>query len=507
MAQQDIIREFLVSLGFKVDERGLKNFQGGVEEATKAVAGMVAGIEAAALVVGGLVVSFAQNIENLYFQSQRVGSSVSDLKAFGNAAKNMGVETGEALGNIESLAAALRNNPGNEGFLNALGVKTRDANGNLRESVDMMLDLGKAFQGMEPYLRKLNTDQLGISERMVLAISDPRFAAEMEKQRDLLKGSGMDKAAQDAHEFEIKLRSLQTRIESVGTVIANSLLDALGPQMEKASEWFERNGKRITEVLTLFSTAIVNMGAIVLPILDKIAEGWRLIFNLVKDTGAEINKVLPQTWKDKIGKWTNSAFEGLGIADAVYDMATGTTPTGGGRSKTPATAEGIMGRLMQWGWTREQAAGIAANLFHESGFDATATGDGGQAYGLAQWHPDRQAAFAKFAGHDIRNSTLDEQLAFMNYELTNGAERQAGALMRAATNSRQASDIMTMQYERPANAELKAMERGATAMQYSQNTTINVNGSGDPAAVGRSVADEQQRVGADAIRNMQSKVQ
>ena len=37
-----------------------------------------------------------------------------------------------------------------------------------------------------------------------------------------------------------------------------------------------------------------------------------------------------------------------------------------------------------------QIAGIKLNLQRESGFNPTAVGDGGKAYGLAQWHPDRQ---------------------------------------------------------------------------------------------------------------------
>ncbi|WP_261659904.1 transcriptional regulator, partial [Cupriavidus gilardii] len=40
-----VIREFLVALGFKVDEKGLKNFNAGVEQATKGVIRLVSTIQ------------------------------------------------------------------------------------------------------------------------------------------------------------------------------------------------------------------------------------------------------------------------------------------------------------------------------------------------------------------------------------------------------------------------------------------------------------------------------
>lgn len=44
------------------------------------------------------------------------------------------------------------------------------------------------------------------------------------------------------------------------------------------------------------------------------------------------------------------------------------------------------------GLTDAQVAGILGNWKVESNFSPTATGDGGLAYGLAQWHPDRRPA-------------------------------------------------------------------------------------------------------------------
>jgi len=115
------------------------------------------------------------------------------------------------------------------------------------------------------------------------------------------------------------------------------------------------------------------------------------------------------------------------------------------------------------GWTKEQAAGISANLGLESNFNPAAVGDSGRAYGAAQWHESRQQQFAKWAGKPMQGSSLDEQLGFVHYELTQGQEQGAGDLLRRAKSAREAGDIVSRKYERPADADGDAAKRAAVA--------------------------------------------
>lgn len=115
------------------------------------------------------------------------------------------------------------------------------------------------------------------------------------------------------------------------------------------------------------------------------------------------------------------------------------------------------------GWTREQAAGITANLGLESNFDPAAVGDSKRAYGIGQWHEYRQNQFAKWAGHPIQGSSREEQLGFVNYELTKGKLQDAGNLLRGAKTAREAGDIVSRKYEIPAHANEDAAKRAAVA--------------------------------------------
>jgi hypothetical protein len=133
-----------------------------------------------------------------------------------------------------------------------------------------------------------------------------------------------------------------------------------------------------------------------------------------------------------------------------------------GAANDPQTA-GIVDRLQKMGWSQQQAAGIAANLWTESLYNPNVTGDGGRAYGIGQWHEDRQADFKKLFGIDIQKSSLDQQLQFVDYELRHG-EKKAGDALSKTTTAGEAAGVISRFYERPAPKD----EESARGLKYSQ---------------------------------------
>ncbi|CAB3889727.1 hypothetical protein LMG26788_03778 [Achromobacter pulmonis] len=114
------------------------------------------------------------------------------------------------------------------------------------------------------------------------------------------------------------------------------------------------------------------------------------------------------------------------------------------------------------GYSREQAAGIVANLMAESNLNPKAIGDNGQAVGIGQWHPVRQADFKKAFGIDLKDATLAQQLAFVDWELRN-TERTAMEKLQAAKTPQQAGDAVSRYYERPKDKDGEAEKRAAAA--------------------------------------------
>lgn len=120
------------------------------------------------------------------------------------------------------------------------------------------------------------------------------------------------------------------------------------------------------------------------------------------------------------------------------------------------------------GWSSAQSAGIAANLIKESSINPRAVGDGGRAYGIAQWHPDRQANFTTAIGGDIRQSTLEQQLSFVDWELRN-TESAAGNRLKQAKSPEEAAGIVSKFYERPKAVNAEMRERGEMAAKLAGN--------------------------------------
>ena len=105
------------------------------------------------------------------------------------------------------------------------------------------------------------------------------------------------------------------------------------------------------------------------------------------------------------------------------------------------------------GLSKEHSAGIVGNLQAESGvnLNPAAIGDGGAAWGIAQWHPDRRKIW-----EDANNKTWQadgtspgfaEQLQFIVYEL-NRTESRALRQLRATETAADAARVFDQYYER-----------------------------------------------------------
>lgn len=123
------------------------------------------------------------------------------------------------------------------------------------------------------------------------------------------------------------------------------------------------------------------------------------------------------------------------------------------------------------GWPIEAGFGIGANIYAECSFRPHLTGDGGRAYGICQWHPDRQAIFNMVFRQSIKGASFADQLSFIWWELTKGKpdhsrEREAGRLLSKVKTAKEAGAIFSREYERPKLREIEAEARGNLAEHW-----------------------------------------
>jgi hypothetical protein len=144
-----------------------------------------------------------------------------------------------------------------------------------------------------------------------------------------------------------------------------------------------------------------------------------------------------------------------------------------GKSLT-ASQQRAFAMLTKMGFTPAQALGMIANFTYESGMGASVVGDKGAAFGLGQWHPDRQAEYAKLFGHTMQQSKhpFAEQIAFSAWELQTKYPSVWAKLKGA--NASQAAGILSRGYERPANADQQAALRSNYAASLAKNSLFSL---------------------------------
>jgi len=104
--------------------------------------------------------------------------------------------------------------------------------------------------------------------------------------------------------------------------------------------------------------------------------------------------------------------------------------------------------FISMGLTPIQAAGIVGNLKQESStFNTKDVGDGGESIGIAQWSSIRRKDFEKVFGKEFKDSTFQEQLQFIWWELNN-TEKRALDKLKTATTAAEAAALFDEFYER-----------------------------------------------------------
>lgn len=301
----EVLKEFLVSLGWKIDEQGQKKFTDGVAAASLKVAELGVAIAATATAVVAGVAKIADQMEGLYFASQRTGASVANIQALGFAAAQMGSTASAAAGSLENLARFMRNSPGATGLIQSLDVQTRDANGGLRDTTDILKDLGKQFASMPYYRANAYAQALGIDEKTLMALREGlgQFGDEY---KDMLAKAGLDsqQAAKSSHEFMNQVRTLGAAFVILGQKIATSLTGKMSGDIKRFREGLVDNFGRISAIVEKVVSVILTMADVISTLALR---GMQAI-------GAVID------WFDGLDGTTKKVIEGMGLLLVAWKL-------------------------------------------------------------------------------------------------------------------------------------------------------------------------------------------
>lgn len=308
MARDDreVIKEFLVSLGFQIETVDARKFTDMLMHTSKLAAKVSATIAGVVVAAEAMTQVFARGMEKMYYASKRTKSSVENLQALEFAFEQVGLTADDAKGTIEAFAAGIRLQPGIVALIEGLGVKVQG-----RDRVQVLHDTIRQLSKMPHFLGAQYAEQLGIPEHVFqhyVENLDAIVEAEA-RRREMNKRAGVDSdaAAAAAKRYMQVLRDFWQQIEVLADKMAIRFLPVFeafnsiaGHLVEQFSAWagdgfpieldkWDRWGesiKGITHQLGRLYDILSNVAGM---FAEKDHANWfNTLWHLVKTQGGEI---------------------------------------------------------------------------------------------------------------------------------------------------------------------------------------------------------------------------
>ncbi|ECC2476533.1 lytic transglycosylase catalytic [Salmonella enterica] len=312
----EIIKDFLVSLGFGIDEAGYEKFESVLTGVTANAIKTGLAVEGAALSVVAFTAKIASGLDNLYWASQRTGATVQGIQSIGYAVSQVGGSVDAARISLESLSRFVRNNPGAEGFLNRLGVQTRDASGNMRDMAAIFTGVGQKLSSMPYYRANQYAQMLGIDENTLMAMRRGlgQFSAQYSEMTKAI-GFNADQAAVSSNRFMTSLKAFGEMAGMARDKIGSNLAEGMAGSIDNLRKRILENFPKIETTITKIVKGILWLGDIV----------GRVAFRIVEGVGDIID------WWGKLDKETKTLTEvigGLVVAMRILNSTFWMSPVG-----------------------------------------------------------------------------------------------------------------------------------------------------------------------------------
>lgn len=491
------IKEFLVGLGFDINEAQLKKFNTGILKSGVAITALGNLAASAAQQIVGAVAQaldptrYAEELDALNDISERTNVAVSDLMRMGYVATLTGADVGTLTSSLEGFTrtaglAAAGLGRGKQIFED-LGINVKDSNGQLRGTTELLAELQDKIKGMESGQQQALLGRLGIDPKLVTMLTKDVSALNAEYEHmQQQAGFSADEAAAKAAEYKDELDKLRTAFSLVGQSAASRLFGPLAKSTEKFRRMIVDNMPKIVNAIEKVVKAFLYVGRIVSSIISRviaIVDGAVGIFNQVDDA-------------------TNGWLKTLGLLIIGWRAF---------NASVLATPLGMVIAL---------AAAIVALVD-----DFLVWKEGGDSFiNWEKWEPAINAAMAAISSFvDLFKGAFDVVVGSVQLLISLLTLDFAGAwdavkkvvfglidaitgLFKTLMNVGNLVDgILSPIFGNkpgltPSPAQQTTLD--GTNQSVSQKTEIVVQGAADPQSTARAVAGQQNRVNADMTRNL-----
>jgi hypothetical protein len=251
-----IVDELVSLLGLKVDPKAAgeaDNFGKLVGGVAKAAVAAGAALVAAAGAISAYAIKQAGAIDQAGKFADSLGITYENLQKLEYAQQRAGGTTDELRGDLDKLTKTMSSPiPGefNQTFYQ-LGIRARNASGELRSADDVLLDIAKKFEGMSKQRQVQFAEKLGISPGTLKLIQQGRGGIEDLREEAVRLGLVLDENAKEkAARFQDSLLNSRSVVDALGKSIAVGLLPAMADSLDTFTDWIGANREFISSAIT-----------------------------------------------------------------------------------------------------------------------------------------------------------------------------------------------------------------------------------------------------------------
>lgn len=447
----ETIKEFIVSLGFQIDEAGLSKFSQGITSTSIAIGAIGTAAVAAAGVITSFVAGVADKFDAIGDLADRVNTTADSIMRLGYVATLTGSSVQAANSSIENLSriageAALGLGRGAQIF-KSLGINAKDSNGELKDTSVLMGEVSNKIKDMGRGEQIAVLSKLGIDPTMINALTTDvsGLAAEFDQ---LYKNAGVDasQAAEQSGEFNDSMDRLSMTFDAIRSAVGLKFMGQIKNGIDTLRKFLVENMPKIINAVSPIINLVLRIAEAFIRIVGRIGSAVGSIIGFLSDLN------------DKTDGWAGYILAAA-AAWKYLNLAFLASPIGLLLSLGAAIAL-LIDDFLTWQEGGESMIDWGKNFG-----------------GIIKWIIDlvkTMVGALSSAGSAVSGffGSVGKMLGF-------------GGGAPASTPSPQAQAAVT-----------------GGSQSVSQQTRIVVQGAGNPDATAKAVAGQQGRVNADMARNM-----
>lgn len=287
-----VIKEFLVSLGLQTE--GAQGFEGVVNKATLTVAGLGAAVFAATGALFVFTKAVADYYDNLGDMSSRTDIAVGAIEEFGYVAQLTGSSVDAANSSLEAFSRTVGDAANGMGraqkVFEQLGIKVKGANGEVKETTELLAEVGDKIKDMDRGQQVAILGRLGIDKTLVDALTTD-VGGLRDEFKKLYSAVGLDseQAAEKSGKFMDALDRLDFVVSTVGRSLAVNFMDRFTDALDSLRKLIVDNLPAIMRAVKPIIGIILNLADVFIALTYRIAQGAGVIIGWVADIVGQMN--------------------------------------------------------------------------------------------------------------------------------------------------------------------------------------------------------------------------